>query len=738
MSLLKLSNIGKIYVSGDNVAVGIRGVNLEFDIGEFVAITGKSGSGKTTLLNVISGMDTYEEGELYVEGEPTSHFDQTDWEQFRQKYISFIFQDYNIIESFTVLQNVELALPDSMSASERKTRALELIERVGLTKFKNHKGSKLSGGQKQRTVIARALAKDSPIILADEPTGNLDSVSAKEIVNLLKEISEDKLVIVVTHNFDELKDCATREVRIFDGSVERDEQIRKSDIKEYKALKIQKHKEHKIKKGFELAFCRFTSTPRLSIFTCIVMALATIGCFLSTSLIFQGSVFIKPDYLINHIDGRVVIAPKDGSAMDGTKVETIATETGAQKYFLIDDIFDYTYFMYMEYKGDYHAVDCVFSEDTSIKPSIGRKPENADEALLYLPIEFQPIFGKRTIETPELSLFEGACKINIVGVKYYYDNQKPNGKIILTEEGFEKMTYFCRLFGNKSGIPQANFTTDNKEAFSARIFVDNSLTGKQVYFNREAEELDKMFKGDLFNAILQTQIVVRTDEYYYETRLFESAVQDLKILKDKCTTDSFNQLIIYTSPELAIDLSNKTAAGNTQSTIIFDSDSIAESKLLEIRSKGYDTLLSNSVYNDSMTQILTWINVIFRIAFWIAIILFIGFFLSVCTGRAIVSKISDVAILRSMGIKVRTIKLSLYIQMLFSCIPSLILLSAAALLLYTNPITNPMFPYLYWYEYLMIVVGIIFMSFIMTKRLNKKMFKGSVRKTMKSEATQEN
>ena len=139
MSLLKLQDIGKIYVSENSVAVGIRGVNLEFDIGEFVAVTGKSGSGKTTLLNIISGMDTYEEGELYIQGEGTSHYSQADWEIYRQKYISFIFQDYNIIDSFTVLQNVELALSDIESRSERRKRALELIDRVGMTKFKNHK-----------------------------------------------------------------------------------------------------------------------------------------------------------------------------------------------------------------------------------------------------------------------------------------------------------------------------------------------------------------------------------------------------------------------------------------------------------------------------------------------------------------------------------------------------------------------------------------------------------------------
>ena len=185
MALLQLKDIGKIYVSDNNVAVGIRGVSLSFDRGEFVAITGKSGSGKSTLLNVISGMDSYEEGELLIEGQPTSHYLQPEWEDYREKYISFIFQDYNIIDSLTVLQNVELALMHIDDTNERRKRALDLIDRVGLTSHIKHKGSKLSGGQKQRTVIARALAKDSPIILADEPTGNLDSKTSAEIIELL-------------------------------------------------------------------------------------------------------------------------------------------------------------------------------------------------------------------------------------------------------------------------------------------------------------------------------------------------------------------------------------------------------------------------------------------------------------------------------------------------------------------------------------------------------------------------
>ena len=158
MALLALKDIGKIYVSEGNVAVGIRGVNLSFDRGEFVAVTGKSGSGKSTLLNVISGMDSYEEGELFIEGQSTSHYLQPEWEEYREKYISFIFQDYNIIESFTVLQNVELALMHIEDKKARREKAMELIRRVGLASHVNHKGSKLSGGQKQRVAIAGIIA----------------------------------------------------------------------------------------------------------------------------------------------------------------------------------------------------------------------------------------------------------------------------------------------------------------------------------------------------------------------------------------------------------------------------------------------------------------------------------------------------------------------------------------------------------------------------------------------------
>lgn len=196
--MLKLENVSKIYYTNGIVATGISKVNLELNIGEFVVITGESGSGKSTLLNVISGIDSYEEGEMYINGKETSHYTEKDFEEYRKKYIANIFQSFNLINSYTVYQNVELVLLlNGYKRKQIKKKVLDIIDKVGLTKFKNTKVSKLSGGQKQRVAIARAIVKDTPIIVADEPTGNLDTKSAYEIIELLKNVAKDKLVVIV-------------------------------------------------------------------------------------------------------------------------------------------------------------------------------------------------------------------------------------------------------------------------------------------------------------------------------------------------------------------------------------------------------------------------------------------------------------------------------------------------------------------------------------------------------------
>ena len=229
--MIKLENVSKFYYSKGVIAVGFSKVNLNFDVGEFVAITGESGSGKSTLLNVISGLDSYEEGEMYIDGSETSHFTEKDFENYRRRYIGNIFQNFNLVNSYTVYQNIELVmLLNGSKRKEIKARVNDLIDKVGLTEYKHTKASKLSGGQKQRVAIARALAKDTPIIIADEPTGNIDPELSYEIVELLKDINEcGTTVIMVTHEHDLVKYFGGRIINLKDGTIVFDDFIEGGD-----------------------------------------------------------------------------------------------------------------------------------------------------------------------------------------------------------------------------------------------------------------------------------------------------------------------------------------------------------------------------------------------------------------------------------------------------------------------------------------------------------------------------
>ena len=221
--MLELKSIRKIYKSGDEKVEALKGIDLKFRESEFVSILGQSGCGKTTLLNIIGGLDRYTTGDLIINGKSTKKFKDRDWDAYRNYKIGFVFQSYNLIGHQTILSNVELALTiGGISKKERRERSIKALEEVGLKEHIHKKPNQLSGGQMQRVAIARALVNNPDIILADEPTGALDTKTSVQVMEILKKISKNKLIIMVTHNPELAQEYSSRIIRILDGVITED------------------------------------------------------------------------------------------------------------------------------------------------------------------------------------------------------------------------------------------------------------------------------------------------------------------------------------------------------------------------------------------------------------------------------------------------------------------------------------------------------------------------------------
>ena len=282
--MLKLKGINKSYTTGDFTQQALKDINLEFRKNEFVAILGPSGSGKTTLLNIIGGLDRYDKGDLIINNKSTKKFKSTEWDAYRNNCIGFIFQSYNLIGHISILSNVEMGMTLSgVSAKTRRKKALEVLEKVGLKEHAHKKPNQLSGGQMQRVAIARALANDPEVILADEPTGALDSTTSVQIMDLIKEIAKDKLVIMVTHNSELAYTYANRIVEFKDGELINDT----NPVSE----KDEKKEKYKIKKtamsfltALKLSFNNIRTKKGRTLLTAFASSIGIIGIALILSL----------------------------------------------------------------------------------------------------------------------------------------------------------------------------------------------------------------------------------------------------------------------------------------------------------------------------------------------------------------------------------------------------------------------------------------------------------------------
>lgn len=378
--MIELKDVTKYYSSDTSVAMALRNINLEFHKGEFVVITGKSGSGKSTLLNVISGMDTYEEGEMYFNGMETSYYDKRDWEDYRRENISFIYQSYNLIDSYTALENVETVMRienGKESRRERKKRALEILDQVGLKKRARHKAVHLSSGQKQRLGIARALAKDTDIIIADEPTGNLDVENGVAVMKMLYELSRDKLVIVVTHNFEQVQDFATRKIRLFDGEVAEDILLNpQQERKEETGQKTTEKKKTEKKHGEWFQAVGFVHKNRMA------QPHRTIFLFLLL-LVITSSLMIMYGYLLANMDDSVTRDTSQG-AFNNTQKERLVVRKPDGSTFSDSDIEVLQKIAHVKYVSRYDfagEISCLYKSGEDYKIEY-KKSETSDRKSL--------------------------------------------------------------------------------------------------------------------------------------------------------------------------------------------------------------------------------------------------------------------------------------------------------------------------------------------------------------------
>ncbi len=605
MSMIKLKNVSKFYRNKTTISSGFTKINLELEMGEFVVITGESGSGKSTLLNVISGLDSYEEGEMYIDGEETSHFTEVDYENYRRKYIGNIFQHFNLVNSYTVYQNVELVLLlNGYKRKEARGKVLEIIKTVGLSKYINTKASKLSGGQKQRVAIARALAKDTPIIVADEPTGNLDVASAKAIMKLLKEISKDKLVVIVTHNYEQVEEYATRKISMNDGKIIEDKKF--SKVPSVKAKEV----EYKNVSGYNRFLLGFRNAFNIK----TKFALLFLVYFFLTMLVFsEYSGLRKADYdegllgfnnyFVETDPKRIVLKKEDKTAFTEDDIDALSKLDNVESVYREDILLDT--------EGGLYSNDIYING--KIKPlskldvnlDEGVLPKNANEIVVvghessYYFNGFQGGIMGKILSLQENRGGEKIADVKVTGIKY--DNE--------VDAFYEEYIIYV---GEQ--ILDKIKTAVQKMYSDTTLYLNDKEYGSdfsRLYFDIEA--LSGLAKGE---AYLPNNFNIYCKDYNCESANFEVGVKNIyysghsnfktkailtkdnykNLLKTNEAFDNFSNTI-FISEE---DYDELYARRDYQVSVFMSDAKKSEETEKLLKSKGYNAyLLKDNLFNPS-------------------------------------------------------------------------------------------------------------------------------------------
>ncbi len=740
LSIIKLKSVSKFYYNKNSIASGFNKISLEFDMGEFVAITGESGSGKSTLLNVISGLDSYEEGEMYINGEETSHYTEEDYEIYRRKYIGNIFQNFNLVNSYSVYQNIELVLLfNGATKKEAKKRIDEIIKTVGLIKYKNRKVSKLSGGQRQRVAIARALAKDTPIIVADEPTGNLDVNSARSIMKLLHDISENKLVIIVTHNYEQIEPYVTRKIAMSDGKIIEDKKLKKTNSTEitdsnYKSISTF----NKIRLGLRNAF----NLPIKFFLLLFIYFFLTVAMFSEYSSIKKQN-FDQDEagynyYFNDSSPERIILSKADKTVFTVEDFESIKQVNSIRNIYK-DDIFLDTQFSI--YKNDiyFYGNSKQISEISSV--DVGRMPEGEKEAVLGVyKDDFSynqskdSILGQTFTIENSISAKTVDYPLIITGIKYltrdsnYYTDEV---NIYLQESFFDQ----ARLDVN-SAFSTMELTINN------RVLSTKKNISFELKPNKRVKDGEALVFQDLsvycknFYCINSNMNLKITNIYYEETLNLKiknyTTRENLKSLTGLTNYDA-EAVTIFISEGDYKKLFDKPTY---QISVFLDDTKKLDETINTLKSLGYKVFpLKKSLAND-ISEFIGVIRIIRNIVFIIATLalFFITYFII-----KIILKSRNIyySTIRILGATKRQAKALLNIELLFDANLAYILFLSLTFAVNCNLIKidyiKEMIEYFKFYDYIILYLIISVMSILISNRYASKLFKNSVMRTYREE-----
>ena len=739
--MLELKNVSKFYSSNGMVSTGFSRVSLKFDLGEFVAITGESGSGKSTLLNVISGLDSYEEGEMYINGEETSHYTEKEYEIYRRKYVGNIFQNFNLVNSYTVYQNIELVLLLSgKNKKDIKDEIISLIKQVDLYKYRNRKVSKLSGGQKQRVAIARALAMNTPIILADEPTGNLDKKSSESVLKLLHDISKDKLVIIVTHNYDQIEKYVTRKITMHDGRVLEDKKVREyetvTDIRENKFSDIKWI--NKICLGVRNAF---------NIPSKLFLVIA-VYFFMVMSIFFAYSSFKKYEYQLsldgismffnNTSDKRIVIKKKNKSNITEDDYKKIINLSN------VDDVIKND--LYLDERVTLHDSDYAFylygtvlNSSSIDKVNYGVLPKDEDEVVIgldknsyYLENNSERILNKTY--TMEVSGRE-FVKLKVVGVKIQDDNVANNyyseSVIYITDalqdklndelnRSYSDLTYkFGDIKGESCLGSIFNEILPSDRVPLGKIVIPELWTNQCKNFNCKNRSVKINVNNLYFNF----------DKYFDVLDNYDSKnIEKLTGYK----YEKYNNSIFINDK----DYNSLFDKGYYQSSVFIKDEKIVRDTLRELNHLGFETLYMPDVLYSLVSDSVAGLKIARML---VLVILFITLFFISYFIIKLVFKSRNIyySTLRILGSSFKTTKSLLNIELLtlahLSYLVFIIFLLLVKLSIINNELLLDLSTYMGIGNYILLYILLLLMSLMITMRYSRKLFKDSVMNTYREE-----